>query len=130
MFLTTQTKNKNYNTIVKIQMSWKEPKNLKLNELFVSVGDKISIETKYFLIILLMIKKFIYIFQIKRELLKKFIKGKISYKYVILDIEPQENEQFEYKGDACSTHPHNFYIQLLGETGIVGFLFITVLFLY
>lgn len=32
--------------------------------------------------------------------------------------------------DSCSTHPHNYYIQILAETGIIAFLIIVLLFIY
>lgn len=32
--------------------------------------------------------------------------------------------------NACTTHPHNMYMQLLAETGIFGFLFVFSLFMY
>ena len=34
------------------------------------------------------------------------------------------------KSYGCSTHPHNTYLQLLSETGIIGFSFIFFLFIY
>ena len=30
----------------------------------------------------------------------------------------------------CMTHPHNFYVQLLAETGLIGFLFLSSVFAY
>ena len=77
MFLTTQTKKiKIDNTIVKIQMSWKEPRNLKLNELFVSVGDKISIGDKIFSYNFINDKKIHIYLSDKEGIIKKFIKRK------------------------------------------------------
>ncbi len=39
-------------------------------------------------------------------------------------------KKFMHDEFACSTHPHNYYFQLLGESGLVGFLFLFLFFLY
>jgi O-antigen ligase len=41
-----------------------------------------------------------------------------------------KNEKYATGVSPCMTHPHNFYVQLLAETGIIGFSFLFSTFIY
>jgi O-antigen ligase len=40
------------------------------------------------------------------------------------------DEKYKESEFSCSTHPHSTYIQILAETGIIGFLFLIIVLLY
>ncbi|WP_440912508.1 hypothetical protein [Candidatus Pelagibacter sp.] len=120
------------NTMITFTKSWKELRNIEIKEFFISEGDIIKKGDKLF--------KYNFIDSDELEIFFSDKEGKIEkIKYQnqyannneIIQIAPKISPEFEfvYK-NSCNTHPHNFYFQLLAETGLSGFLYILSLFLY
>lgn len=41
-----------------------------------------------------------------------------------------KEEQYKISNLSCSSHPHNTYMQILSETGIIGFVFLLIILIY
>ena len=41
---------------------------------------------------------------------------------------PDVNKNSKFTGQVCNMHPHNYYLEILTETGLIGFLIITSVF--
>ena len=67
-------------------------------------------------------------YQISMKMFKDnpvFGKGPKTFRVYCSD----ERFKVEFKA-SCSTHPHNYYAQMLAETGLLGFIFLVLAFLY
>lgn len=55
---------------------------------------------------------------------KFFGQGPRSYRYLC------NEDKFKINAYSCSNHPHNYYMQMLAELGIVGFSFLVLFYIY
>ena len=120
------------NRVLKITKNWKQQGSLNVEKFYFEEGDIIKKGDKIFSYKFDNDKKIYFYFSDKEGEIKKiYKKKKYGQGYKAMDIIPKNSpdEVFFYK-NSCNNHPHNFYIQLLAEIGLLGFMFIFGLFIY
>ena len=124
------------NTIIQINLTWKDQRNIMIDKNFVNVGDKIKKGEKLFSYYYTangnIQSKIETYYSDKEGRVKKIIKkNRYINGNVYAEIEPLVSPEKEIlKINACSTHPHNTYVQLLAETGFFGFIYVFLFFVY
>ena len=120
------------NKVISFSTTWKELRDIEINKFFISEGDIIKKGDKLFEYNFIGSNKLKTFFSDKEGKIKKILnKDKYANNNNIIYLMPESSPEFEYYyKNSCNTHPHNFYFQLLAETGLAGFLYILSLFLY
>ena len=85
-------------------------KNQKLNSIYIFFS---STHNNYYLTAMNMFKEN-----------KLFGTGPRSFRYIC------DNKKFQINKYSCSTHPHNYYLEVLSELGLVGFIFLIFAYVY
>ena len=115
-----------------LDLSWKD-RNLKIVKFYKNVGDQIRNGD---LLLVYDHKKILKNYYYKSNL-SGTITSLVSVGQSIVSsgahlgtIDPDDYSPIQIKKSGCTTHPHNFTLQLLSETGIIGFIYIFIIYIY
>lgn len=108
--------------------------NVEVSNIFVKTGDDIDLDTH--ILNYEYRKNFFKFYSSKKGKATNILTKKgdfINPGHIILQLDLTNTnispETYFYR-DGCTTHPHQIYLQLLSETGLIGFLFIFLSLLY